>query len=144
MTPVERLQAFIADMLEWETSFDAQRRAQQRERPQDADYREKMIHENKDRLLKIFTAHLSTSALATKARARLDTMGTGRPPVFAQQVLEDTEIRSGKNVYVETLNEKDITPRRRYALVMEDGGPKIDAVYAWRDSTGKWAKQDSI
>ncbi|MBN3776278.1 hypothetical protein G3O06_01710 [Burkholderia sp. Ac-20345] len=144
MTPVERLRVFVAEMLEWETSFDAQRRAQQSERPQDAAFREKMMQENKDKLRRIFAEHLSTSALATKANARLDTMGTGRPPVFAQQVLEDTEIRSGKNVYVETLNEGDITPRRRYALVMEDNEPKIDTVYARRDSMGKWDKQDSI
>ncbi|WP_374619970.1 NTF2 fold immunity protein [Pandoraea sp.] len=144
MTPVARLREFVADMLEWETTFDVQRRAQQRERPKDAVFREKMIQGNKAKLLKIFKEHLSKSALATEAKARLDTMGTGRPPVFAQQVLEDTEIRSGKKVYVETLNEKDITPRRRYALVIEDDEPKIDAVYAWRDSIGKWEKQHSI
>lgn len=144
MTPVERLRKFVADMLEWETTFDAQRRAQQRERPQDAAFREKMIQDNRAKLLKIFSEHLSASALAAEAKARLETMGTGRPPVFAQQVLADTEIRSGKKVYVETLNEKDLTPRRRYALVIEDDEPRIDAVFAWRDSIGKWDKQHSI
>lgn len=144
MTPIERLRTFLTDMLEWETTFDAQKRSHQRERPTDAASRAQMVQTNRDKLLKIFNENLSTAALGTRAQPRLSTLGTGRPPEFAQQILEDTETVSGKTVYIETLNEKDISPRRRYALVTENDEPRIDAVYAWRNSTGKWSKQESI
>ncbi|WP_241302705.1 NTF2 fold immunity protein [Burkholderia stabilis] len=143
MTPAERLTAFIADMLQWEVSLDEQRRAQKG--AHDSSLIEQINQEAREKLGRIFSDHLSASAIATKAQSRLDLLNTGRPPEFAQQVLADTESHTGKTTYIETFREKGhLAPRRRYALVMENDEPKIDAVYAWRDSTGKWAKQDSI
>lgn len=143
MTPAERLKAFIADMLQWETALDEKRRAQRGQ--QDSSLHEQTSLEAREKLRLIFAEHLSAQALATKAQSRLDLLSTGRPPEFAQQVLEDTESSKGKTVYIETFREKGhLAPRRRYALVIEDDEPKIDAVYAWRDSTGKWDKQEAI
>ena len=144
MTPCVRLRTFLTDMLEWETTFDAQKRSHQKERPSDAASRTEMIRTHRDKLLEIFGENLSSVALESRAQPRLSTLGTSRPPEFAQQILEDTEAASGNTVYIETLNEKDVSPRRRYALVMENDEPRIDAVYTWRDSTRKWAKQESI
>jgi len=143
MTPTERLTAFLADMLQWEISLEAQRRAQRG--THDSSLVEEINQEAREKLRLIFSEHLSTKALATKAQSRLDLLSTGRPPEFSQQVLADTESRTGKTTYIETFREKGhLAPRRRYALVMENDEPKIDAVYAWRDSTGKWTKQESI
>lgn len=143
MTPVERLKAFIADMLQWETALDEKRRAQRGQ--QDSSLHDQTSQEAREKLRLIFAEHLSAQALATKAQSRLDLLSTGRPPEFAQQVLEDTESSKGKTVYIETFREKGhLAPRRRYALVTEHDEPKIDAVYAWRDSTGKWDKQEAI
>jgi len=142
MKPTERLTAFIADMLHWEIALEEKRRALRGN--QDSSLHEEMLTDAREKLYLIFTVHLSANALATKAQSRLDLLPSGRPPEFAQQVLEDTESHVGKTIYIETINEKGLAQRHRYALVMEHGEPKIDAVYDWRRSTGKWDKQDSI
>ncbi|MCC4105658.1 NTF2 fold immunity protein [Serratia ureilytica] len=143
MTSVERLKAFLAEMLRWEIEFDEKRRAQ-RGNP-DPSLMERVSADAREKLHQIFKEHLSANALATKAQSRLDLLSVGRPPEFAQQVLTETEKRTGKTTYIETFREKGhLAPRRRYALVTENEELKIDAVYAWRDSTGKWDKQSAI
>ncbi|WP_175973012.1 NTF2 fold immunity protein [Burkholderia sp. BCC1047] len=142
MTPAERLTAFIADMLRWEIDLEDNRRSLRDK--QDSSLHEQMCADARERLRVIFTEHLSAKALATKAQSRLDLLPSGRPPEFAQKVLEDTESHVGKKIYIETFNEKGLTQRQRYALVIEEGEPKIDAVYDWRRSTDKWDEQDSI
>ncbi|MCA8277904.1 RhsIA family immunity protein [Burkholderia sp. AU30280] len=143
MTPTERLTAFVADMLQWEISLNEQRRAQKG--TNDPSLAERISQNAREKLRLIFGEHLSAKALATRAQSRLDLLDTGRPPEFAQRILADTESRTGKTTYIETFRERGhLAPRRRYALVIEGDEPKIDVVYAWRDSTGKWAKQDSI
>ncbi|AOJ23691.1 hypothetical protein WJ12_01970 [Burkholderia seminalis] len=142
MTPTERLTTFIADMLRWEIALEAKRRALRGN--QDSSVREQMLTDAREALNQIFMEHLSAEALATKAQSRLDLLPSGRPPEFEQQVLDDTESKVGKTIYIETFNERGLAQRLRYALVMEHGEPKIDAVYDWRRSTGKWDKQDSI
>jgi hypothetical protein len=153
MTPVERLRAFIADMLQWDVSLDKQRRTYDRNfrDEENPSLRNQLIEENKqkeeeakERLRSIFNEHLSARALVTIALARLDTMMTSRID-FMQEILEDTESRRGKTIYIETFNNKTtLAPRRRYAIAIENDAPKIDAVYAWRNSKGKWNKRESI
>lgn len=142
MTPVERLRAYIAEMLGWETTFHIQRRS--RNYKQDAALRAQVDQEAKRKLAKIFNEHLSAKAVETKTQSRLVLLNTGNPPTFAQQVIDDSESHVGTSIYIETFNEKALTQRQRYAIVIEHGEPKIDSVYDWRRSTGKWDKQDSI
>ncbi|UVL88586.1 hypothetical protein [Pseudomonas sichuanensis] len=144
MESIERLRCFIEDMLEWETSFGSKRRAHQREMPGDQEGRLRLIQDNREKLLGIFEKHLSSSALATTAQARLSTMGTARPPEYAQLIVEGTETQVGKKVYIETYNEKDIVSRRRYSMVFEGEDPRVDAIYAWRESSERWEKQKAI
>ncbi|MBN3776279.1 hypothetical protein G3O06_01715 [Burkholderia sp. Ac-20345] len=142
MTSLERLHAFIADMLQWETTFHAKRRSQ--EYRQNAALREQSDKEAKEKLENIFKEYLSMNALETRAKGRLDLLNTGQPPEFAQRVLNDTECKVGKVVYIEALNEKDLAPHRRYAIVMENDVPKIDAVFSRLNEGAKWGKRHSI
>ncbi|AZL70625.1 MULTISPECIES: NTF2 fold immunity protein [Pseudomonas] len=144
MESVERLRCFIEDMLEWETSFGSKRRAHQREMPDDQEGRLCLVQDNREKLLGIFEKHLSSSALATTAQARLSTMGTARPPEYAQLIVEGTEAQVGKKVYIETYNEKSIVSRRRYSMVFDGEDSRVDAIYAWRESSDKWEKMRAI
>lgn len=143
MTPVERLKAFIADMLQWEAALDEKRREQRSRR--DTTLHTQTSLEAREMLRRIFIEHLSTQAFATKAQSRLDLLTTGRPPEFAQRVLEDTASAKGKTIYIETVKERGhLAARRRYALVIEGNEPKVDTTYCWRDSTGAWEEQEAI
>lgn len=82
--------------------------------------------------------------MKVRAKGRLDTLVTGRPPEFAQRVLGETECKIGKVIYIETLNEKDLAPHRRYAIVLEDGVLKIDAVFSRLSEGEDWKKRKSI
>ncbi|MCC4105657.1 NTF2 fold immunity protein [Serratia ureilytica] len=142
MTPVDRLRTFIEDMLEWETTFQTQRRSESY--MQNVEVRTQIDSDANRKLQNIFTEHLSRKALNSIAKARLDTMGTQRPPDYAQSVSENTEEQAGKHTHIETFKEKGLAPRRRYSLVMEDGVPKIDSVAAWDPSEQKWDRRHSI
>ncbi|MDR0233732.1 MAG: RhsIA family immunity protein [Zoogloeaceae bacterium] len=157
MTPVERLRAFIADMLQWEVTLAAQRTASDerwkeeldgdpsavdpRVRKQMAGEREQISQEAREKLRSIFTEHLSVKALATTAQSQLALMQTCSPPEYEQKVLADTEIRRGRRIYIEAfITVGGLAPHRRYSLVMENGGPKIDAVLWRSDSEDKWSR----
>jgi hypothetical protein len=156
MTPVERLRAFILDMLQWEVTLDAQSRIS-RARREDAYIRgdpdagkqieqegERMRQEAKEKLRSIFTEHLSVKALATIALPRLDTVNTSAPPEFNQEMLAETESRKGKTTYIETFDKSRWKQRIRYTLVMENDEPKIDAVHDRPDGEDKWNTRVAI
>jgi hypothetical protein len=150
MTPVERLRAFILDMLQWEVTYraqstiswarrkDADARGDLDAYEQLADQGEQMTQEAREKLRSIFTEHLSVKALATTAQSQLALLQTCSPPIYEQKVLADTEIRRGRRIYIEAFSEGAHWPHLRYSLVMENGEPKIDAVLSRPDYEDKW------
>ncbi|KAI1692873.1 NTF2 fold immunity protein [Ditylenchus destructor] len=142
MTPIELLNDFIDNMLQWETEFHIKRRTQ--EYKQNIILQKQHDKEARVRLEIIFNAYLSTSALEAEAMGRLGMLNTGQPPEYAQQVLIESEVKSREMVYIETLNQKDVVPHRRYAIVMENYSPKIDAVYSRLTEAEKWRRRLSI
>jgi hypothetical protein len=130
-------------MLDWEVFFDRQHKLAQNDINQDSFAMKKVAEEARGKLSVIFEKNLSESAKKTVALARLDTLSTRRPPVFAQEIVPEVEFVDGV-FYIETIHEKSMVRRRRYAIVDEGGEPKIDAVYVWRESKKTWDKQESI
>ena len=112
MSPVERLNAFLTDMLQWEVQFQRNRRASRRK---EIEYSAFLVIEEsaKKELNSIFSEHLSSKALSTIAKGRLDLLATGFPPEFDQDILEDTFCVVRKTAYVETIIKSALVPRRR-------------------------------
>ncbi len=143
MAPIERLRCFLAEMLDWEICFDRNRRLLRQNVEKDPLVIQKVSTDARQKLVSIFEKNLSAVAKKTVGLARLDTLSTARPPVFAQEIVPEVEFVDGV-FYIETINEKSMVRRRRYAIVDEGGEPKIDAVYVWRESKKTWDKQESI
>ncbi|KAG8150171.1 NTF2 fold immunity protein [Burkholderia catarinensis] len=142
MSPVDRLQTFIRQMLEWETNFHAEKRSDAYK--QDPNYREKINQDAKLKLKEIFSENLSAKALSALGVARLDTLGTGQPPEYDQAVLVDTEVHSGNKTNIEAIRQKGLKQRYRYTVIVEKDLPKIDDVSVWRGSLGKWERRHAI
>ncbi|HDS0947933.1 TPA: hypothetical protein QDZ34_001097 [Stenotrophomonas maltophilia] len=142
MQEIEMLKKFISAMLEWETTLGKQKKT--------TDYRENrelrcnILASKGNELLDIFTNHLTSRALRTIAKARLDTLVTARPAEYSQKVLENT-VETGDNAtLICTQNEKCILPYRRYTLVRRDGEPRIDRVEGRISSDEEWHRIHSI
>ncbi|MBN3734269.1 NTF2 fold immunity protein [Burkholderia sp. Tr-20390] len=142
MSPIDRLQTFIRQMLEWETNFHAEKRSDAYK--QDPNYREKINQDAKLKLTEIFSENLSAKALSALGAARLDTLGTGQPPEYDQTVLVDTEVHSGNKTNIEAIRHKGLKQRYRYTVIVEQDLPKIDDVSVWRGSLGKWERRHAI
>ena len=142
MEPLERLSFFIKEMLEWEVSFDSQRRLL-KGRSVDPVFMQNLVGDARRRVFDIFQKNLSEAALKSRALSRLDTLSTARPPAFAQEIIPIVEKR-GRFFYIETINERDVVRRRRYAMFVENGDAKVDRLYVWYESLGKWKSQESI
>jgi len=155
MTPVERLRAFLAEMLAWEVAFVKQQWACSRNL-RDADregvepsFREKLYkagklveEEGRERCRSILKEHLSAKAFATAEKEYLYAMVTSKPSSFLQEVLAETESHKGETISIEAVRKErsGTTHYIKYALVMENGEPKIDVVRRRRENEDKWEK----
>lgn len=101
MSSVNRLHTFIRQMLEWETSFHAEKRSDAYK--QDQNCREQVNQDAKLKLKEIFSENLSAKALSALGAARLDTLGAGQPPEYGQIVLVDTEAYAGNRINIEAV-----------------------------------------
>jgi len=160
MTPVERLRTFIAEMLAWESAYVKQCWACDRNL-RDAD-REKVAPSFRKKLVKayevlkeeatekcraILKEHLSARAFAVAEKDYLRAMTTCKD-TFAQEVLPETEKREGETIFIEAVRNRHggkekkggETTYYKYALVMENGEPKVDIVRRYWDDKDKWEK----
>ena len=142
MSPAERVQTFINQMLGWEVSFHTEKKSDSYQH--DFEYRQHVNVDARARLMEIFSENLSAKGLNALGAARLGTLGTGRPPEYDQAVLVDTENSSDEGWTVETIKPKGIKQRYQYILIMEHGTPKIDGVCIWRNSAEKWERRNAI
>lgn len=142
MSPAERVQTFINQMVVWEAGFHAEKKSDHYKHS--TEYRCRADADAKARLIDIFSENLSAKSLNTLGAARLETLGTGRPPEYDQTVLMDTENRFGTGWTVETRKTKGINQRYQYILNMESGTPKISGVNVWRNSAEKWEHRNAI
>ncbi len=142
MDPLVRLEFFICAMLQWEVDFDSKRRALKNEGA-GYDSIKNLVGDARQGMERIFKENLSRAALRSRALASLDALVASRPPVFAQKIVPVVE-RCGKFFYIETINERDLIRRRKYALVVESGDAKIDKIYVWDDCSQQWESQKSI
>ncbi|MFK7671857.1 NTF2 fold immunity protein [Pseudomonas lundensis] len=142
MSPAERVQTFINQMVVWEAGFHAAKKSDQYKH--NTEYRCRADADAKARLLEIFSENLSAKSLNTIGAARLETLGTGRPSEYDQAVLIDSVNSSGAAWTVETKKKKGISQRYQYILNVEGGIPKIDGVNVWRNSEEKWERRKAI
>lgn len=129
-------------MLEWETTLDKQKKTE--DYRNNSEVRSNILQKKRDELLHIFTNHLTSRALRTIAKGRLDILATARPPEYAQDILEDTLETSGGKTLICTHNEKSLLPYRRYTLTMIDGESRIDRVEGRISADEDWRKINSI
>lgn len=142
MSPTERVQTFLLQMLEWEVGFHAEKRSDAYKG--DPGYRTQADEAAKSRLIAIFAENLSMKASTALGSARLDTLGTGQPSEYEQTVLTDTVEQSRGVTSVETVRQKGLKQRYRYTVIVEHDAPKIDGVSVWRASSGKWERRHAI
>ena len=142
MSPADKVQKFIRQMLKWEASFHTEKKSGSYK--DDPEHRNKVNNDARYELRSIFSDNLSERALSRFGAARLETLSTSRPPEYDQVVLKDTEERSGEVVSIETVRQKGLKQRYCYTLIIENGDQKIDGVSIWRASTGEWQLRNAI
>ncbi|CAN7554062.1 RhsIA family immunity protein [Trinickia sp. LjRoot230] len=142
MSPMDRIQTFLLQMWEWEVNFHAEKSSDAYK--QDPNYRDQADRNAKFKLKTIFSENLSMKAFNDLGTARLDTLGTGVPPEYGQAVLADTESRSGSATNIEAVRQKGLKQRYRYTVIIEHDLPKIDDVYIWRGSSGRWERRHAL
>ena len=142
MSPAERVQTFISQMIGWGVSFHAEKKSDSYKH--DSEYRRHADVNAKAQLMEVFSENLSIKSLSTLGAARLETLGTGWPPEYDQTVLVDSETSSCEGWTVDAIKPKGIKQRYRYALVLERGTPKIDGVSIWRNSVESWERRNAI
>lgn len=129
-------------MLEWETTLDKLKKTD--EYNSNSETRNNILQTKKIELFEIFTSSLTSRALKTIAKGRLDILTTARPPEYAQEILEET-IESHNNITViDTHKRKSILPYRRYTLITKDGHSMIDRVDGRISENEEWHKVRSI
>lgn len=142
MTPSKKLHDFLTSMLEWETTLDKQKKSE--DYKNNSEVRSNILHEKKEELLYIFTKFLTSRALKTIAKGRLDILATARPPEYDQKILDETIETSGSTTLICTYNKKSLLPYRRYTLIMKSGESKIDRVEGRICTDEDWRKINSI
>ena len=129
-------------MLEWETTLDKLKKTD--EYNNSSETRNNILQTKKTELLEIFTNSLTSRALKTIAKGRLDILATARPPEYAQEILEDTIENHNNTTVICTHNKKSILPYRRYTLITKDGNSMIDRVDGRISENEEWHKVRSI
>ncbi|WP_201205658.1 hypothetical protein [Pseudomonas sp. S37] len=78
MNPSKKLHEFLTSMLEWETTLDKQKKT--KDYKNNSEVRSNILQKKGEELLHIFKNHLTSRALRTIAKGRLDILATARPP----------------------------------------------------------------
>jgi hypothetical protein len=139
--PQDCLANFIRAMLDWETNFDRVRRGDAFR--SDATERERLQAQARQQLAVIFDQHLTARARSKLAPARLDTLGTQRPPEFDMRIEEEFESKATK-AQVYAVQNGGFKDRLRFTLVQEAGTWCVDDAATWREAGQKWEKRVAL
>jgi len=159
MEAKERLQAFLTAMTAWETwshvedrkiadDFEWEKRCdfdwgtRHSGKGQTSEerwvYCRKRSQESRTKLLAIFTEFLTQGAVRKIGRSRLGALNFGRPPQYAKEI-EDEYEQNENHASVYAQSRDGSQPRTKYEMVIENEVWKIEAVFEWRPSSGKWS-----
>ena len=141
MSPAERVQTFINQIIVWEAAFHTERKTYHD--TCNTDYKYRIDADAKAQSIDISSENLSLKTLNALGATRLDTLGTERLPEYDQAILVDTETRSGAAWTVEIMKFHGI----KYALPIHfkhgKRNPRINGVNTRRDSAEKWWQRNA-
>ncbi len=141
MCPRDRVDRFIRSMLDWETSFDRLRRTNAFRN--DVSERERLQAQARKQLAAIFDEHLTARARSKLGAARLDTLGTQRPPEFDMRIEDEYETNNAKAQVYATQND-GFKDRLRFSLTAERDSWRVDDAATWREAEQKWEKRIAL
>jgi hypothetical protein len=141
MLPHHCVASFTRNMLDWETHFGRVRRGDAYK--SSVTERERLEAQAREQLATIFDQYLSARARRKLAPARLDTLGTQRPPEF-DMCIEDEFESKGTKLQVYAVQKGGFKDRLRFTLILEGGTWRIDDVATWREAGQKWEKRIAL
>ncbi|CAK13493.1 NTF2 fold immunity protein [Pseudomonas entomophila] len=142
MSAVDTLKGFLEAMLAWEVSLNSKKRSS--DYKENSDSRDQINKGARKELAAIFDKFLTERAVAGLGKAKMDALGTGRPPEYEQEILADTLTPEGKGMSVETLRDKGLKQRLKYVFVESPEGPRLNELYIFRGEQVGWARRSSV
>ncbi|MFJ4347450.1 NTF2 fold immunity protein [Pseudomonas sp. NPDC089401] len=142
MSPVDTLKSLLEAMLAWEVSLNSKKRSQ--EYNEKAELRDQINNDARKELALIFDKFLTERAVAALGKAKMDTLGTGRPPEYEQEVLADSLTPEGKGVSVEAIRNKGLKQRFKYVFIDSSEGFKLNELYIYRGEQEGWKRRASM
>ncbi|MDF9619095.1 NTF2 fold immunity protein [Pseudomonas entomophila] len=142
MSTVDALKGFLEAMLAREVSLNSKKRSS--DYKENSDCRDQINKGAREELAAIFDTFLTERAVADFGKAKMDTLGTGRPPEYEQEILADTLTPEGKGVSVETLRNKGLKQRFKYVFVECPEGLRLNELYIFRGEQEGWARRSSV
>jgi hypothetical protein len=131
---------FLSEMLEWENWFYLIQK--EKLYNENRAYSLEIKADSKNKLQKILKKWLTESAYLEIGEAKLDSLGVGRPRIYAQEVCLDSEFV--KNItYVITKNSESPCLYFRYSLESNEDRWKISGLHSRYDES-EWEKRNSI